>query len=308
MHSKLLPEEILRKVKRIEITARKLMDESVTGEYRSQFKGHGMQFSEHRQYMAGDDVRHIDWKVSARSREPVIKKYEEERELNILLVVDVSASAEFGSERKLKGEVMAELGGLLAYAASSTGDKIGALLFAGGVEKVIPPRRGIGHVSRVIRELLAYEPRTRGTDLTAALDAASRIMKHAGVVFVLSDFLAHGYEQALSRLSMRHDVIAVWVGDPREREMPDSEWLWLEDPETGKTAPVDTGSYAFRKWLSEVRQETETGTLAAFKSRGIESIRVTTREDYGEALVRFLKARGRSRSRRGTASTKGAAQ
>ena len=212
----MLPEDLLRRVRQIEITTRKMVDDVMSGSYRSTFKGHGVQFSEHRLYVPGDDVRHIDWKVSARSRDPLIKKYEEERELTVLLVVDVSGSEAFSSARKLKSEVAAEIAGMLAYAASHTGDKVGVMLFAGEVEKIIRPKKGRQHILRIIRDMLAYRPTTRGTDLAGALDGAGRMMKHAGVVFVLSDFLAEGYELPLKRLARRHDVIAVNVGDERE--------------------------------------------------------------------------------------------
>ena len=232
----LLPEELLRKVRRIEITTRKMVDDVMSGQYRSQFKGQGMQFSEHRLYVAGDDIRHIDWKVSARTRDPMIKKYEEERELTVFLVVDVSGSKNFGSIEKLKSEAAAEIAGMLAYAAMHTGDKVGALLFGGEVEMIIPPKKGKQHI-------LAHHPRysdvirqkRKGTDLKGALEAAGRIMKHSGVVFVISDFIAQGYETALRRLARRHDVMAISVADPRERDVPAVGQLLLVDPETGKS-------------------------------------------------------------------------
>lgn len=289
----MLPQELLKKVRQIELTTRKKVDDLMSGNYRSSFKGHGVQFSEHRVYVAGDDVRHIDWKVSARSREPLIKKYEEERELTVLLVVDVSGSKLFGSTRKLKAEVVAEIGGMLACAAIQTGDKVGALLFASGVEKIIPPRKGKQHVLRVIRELLGFSPKTLGTDLAGALDSAGRVMKHGGVVFVISDFLAEDYDLALKRLSRRHDVVAVAVGDHREKDVPDVGHVMLVDPETGVERWVDTGSYSFKKWLRDHRTAFETDTQTAFKGGRVEWLSVQTQEDYGEAVVRFFRARAR---------------
>src|SRR6478672_9943959 len=186
----MLSEELRKKVRLIEIQNRKVIDNVLTGQYRSHFKVHGVQFSEHRLYVPGDDIRHINWNVSARTRDPLVKKFEEERELSVFLVVDLSKSESFSSSTKLKSEVAAEIAGMLAYAASHTGDKVGVMLFAGEVEKIIRPKKGRQHILRIIRDMLAYRSTTKGTDLAGALDGAGRIMKHAGVVFVLSDFLA----------------------------------------------------------------------------------------------------------------------
>jgi uncharacterized protein (DUF58 family) len=287
----MLPDELLRKVKRIEISTRKMVDDVMSGQYRSLFKGHGMQFSEHRQYVAGDDIRHIDWKVTARTREPMIKKYEEERELTVFLVVDVSGSGGFGSAGKLKSEAAAEIGGMLCYAAMHTGDKVGALLFAGGVEQILPPKKGKVHTMRIIREILDHKSRTQGTDLKNALEAAGRIMKHSGVVFVVSDFIAQGYESALNRLGRRHDVIAISIADPREREIPDIGQMLVVDPETGEERFVDTGSYSFKKWHKEWVAKQHAATQQALRSGQVETLHISTHEDYAEAVVRFFRAR-----------------
>ena len=213
----MLPEEILRKVKLIEISTRKVVDDVLTGQYRSHFKGQGVQFSEHRLYVPGDDVRHINWKVSARTKDPLIKKYDEERELTVFIVVDVSGSQTFGSSEKLKSQIAAELGGMLAYAATHTGDRVGVLIFAGEVERIIPPKKGRQHILRVIRDLLTHQSTSRGTDLAGALEATGRIMKHSGVVFVISDFIAENYDIPLKRLARKHDVVAIRVEDEKER-------------------------------------------------------------------------------------------
>lgn len=291
----MLPEELLRKVRLIEITTRKMVDDVMSGQYRSHFKGHGVQFSDHRQYVPGDDVRHIDWKASARSREPLIKKFEEERELTVLLLVDVSASEGFGSSRKLKGEVAAEVAGMLAYAASHTGDKVGVVLFGGEIEQIIPPKKGRQHILRIIRDLLSHRPRTRGTDLAGALERAGRVLKHSGVVFILSDFLAEDYELQLKRLARRHDVVAVSIGDPREAEIPSLGQILLMDPETGEERLVDTGSYAFKKWLKEFQVARAADLGTALKGGRIENLKIQTKDDYGEAVVRFFQARSRRR-------------
>jgi uncharacterized protein (DUF58 family) len=289
----MLPEELLSKVRHIEITTRKMVDDLMSGSYKSNFKGHGVQFSEHRVYVAGDDIRHIDWKVTARSQDPLIKKYEEERELTVFLIVDVSASKRFGTTQKMKSELAAEIGGMLAYAAAHAGDKVGMLLFAGEVEKIVPPKRGRQHIMRMIRDILSHESKTKGSDLKGALQAAQRIMKHSGVVFVISDFLAEDYDIPLKRLARKHDVIAINISDDRELEVPDVGQILLLDPESGLETLVDTSSYAFKKWLKEYRVAYETDTQTAFKGGRVQMLSVKTKEDYGSAVVRFFGARAR---------------
>jgi uncharacterized protein (DUF58 family) len=291
----MLSEELLKKVRHIEITTRRAVDEVVSGQYKSRFRGQGVQFSEHRPYVPGDDVRHINWNVSARTKEPLVKQFDEERELTVFLVVDISGSETFGSDRKLKSEIAAEISGMLAYAASHTGDKVGLLIFAGEVELIIPPRKGRQHILRVIRELLVHKSSSKGTGLSEALDATGRIMKHSGVVFVISDFMAENYEVSLRRLSRKHDVVAVTIGDERESQIPEIGQILLFDPETGQESLVDTSSYSFKKWFSEYRRYFEEKTKAALKSGRIETLKVLTKEDYGEAVVRFFRARSRKR-------------
>ncbi len=288
-----LPEEILRKVRLIEITTRKVVDDVLTGQYRSHFKGQGVQFSEHRLYVPGDDVRHIDWKVSARTRDPLIKKYDEEREVTVFLIVDVSGSEYFGTSRKLKAEIAAEVGGMLAYAATHTGDRVGVLLFAGEVEHIIPPKKGRQHVLRVIRDLLTHESKTQGTDLSGALEAANRIMKHSGVVFIISDYIADHYDVPLKRLSRKHDVVAIQVADEREIRIPEVGQILLYNPETGEESLVDTSSYAFKKWFKEYGENFETHTRTAFKGSRVETLKIFTKENYGDAVVRFFQARSK---------------
>ncbi len=291
----MLPEELLQKVRLIEITTRKAVDDVLSGQYKSHFKGQGVQFSEHRTYVAGDDVRHINWNVSARTREPLVKKFEEERELNVFLVVDVSGSESFGSMSRIKSEMNAEIGGMIAYSAIHTGDKVGALLFSDHVEKIIPPKKGRQHVLRMIRDLLSYQPKSQGTNLTAALDATGRIMKHGGVVFVISDFVTHGYENALKRLARKHDVVVICVGDEREKAIPEIGQILLLDPETGEERLVNTSSYLFKKWFTDYQQKLETERQTAFKGGRIELLNILTKENYGEAVVRFFRARSRRR-------------
>jgi uncharacterized protein (DUF58 family) len=287
----MLPEELLRKVRQIEISTRKIVDDVLSGQYRTHFKGYGVQFSEHRLYVPGDDVRHIDWKVSARSRDPLIKKYEEERELSVFLVVDLSASESFGSAGKLKAEIAAEIGGMLAYAATHTGDKVGVLMFAGEVERIVPPKKGKQHVLRVIRDLLSHKAQTRGTDLAGALQATSRIMKHSGVVFLISDFMAKDYDIQLKRLARKHDVVAITIEDEREKKIPEVGQLLIEDPETGQERWVDTTSYSFKEWMRAYDAKFESDLQSVLKSSRVETLRILTKDDYGEAVVRFFRAR-----------------
>lgn len=293
----MLPEDLLRKVHLIEITTRKVVDDVLSGQYRSHFKGHGVQFSEHRLYVPGDDVRHIDWKVSARTRDLLVKKFEEERELSVFLVVDVSGSKQFGSSGKLKSEIAAEIGGMLAYAATHTGDRVGVLLFASKIERIIPPRKGHQHILRIIRDLLTFESETKGTNLTEALEATGRIMKHSGVIFIISDFLAEGYDIALKRLSRKHDVVAVHLSDEREVQVPAIGQMLFLDPETGEEKYVDTTSYRFKKWFEEYRAEFDTDLQTSFKGSRVEFLRILTQEDYGDAVVRFFRARSRRKKR-----------
>lgn len=291
----MLPEELLKKVQQIEITSRKVVDDILSGQYRSHFKGQGVQFSEHRLYVPGDDVRHINWNVSARTRDPLVKKYDEERELSVFLIVDASGSKTFGSSEKLKSEIAAEIGGMLAYAASQTGDKVGALLFAGEVEEIIPPKKGRKHILRIIRSILGHQSATRGTDLAGALEAAGRIMKHSGVVFVISDFMAKDFDVPLKRLAKKHDVVAISIGDEREEEIPELGPILFFDPETHEERLVDTSSYAFKKWLKEYQMESNQAFQSSLKNSRIEKLKILTKENYGEAVVRFFRARAKKR-------------
>jgi uncharacterized protein (DUF58 family) len=291
----MLNEELLAKVKRIEVLTRKIVTDVVSGSYKSHFKGQGMQFSEHRMYMPGDDVRHIDWKVSARSKETLIKKYEEERELTVLLVVDVSGSESFGSGKKMKSEVSAEIAAMLAFAANHSGDRVGALFFSDHVEKIIPPKKGRQNLLRIVRDILSYRAKSQGTSIRLALESADRLMKHAGVVFVLSDFLDRDYEIALRRLGRRHDLVAIRVNDPRETKIESMGVLSLLDPESGQEVLVDTHGYAFKKWFEEFRRARESATLETFKRSQVETLNIQTKEDYGEAVVRFFRTRQRRR-------------
>jgi uncharacterized protein (DUF58 family) len=291
----MLSKELLQKVRQIELSTRKAVDDVLSGQYRSHFKGQGVQFSEHRVYVPGDDVRHIDWKVSARTRDPLVKKFEEERELNVFLVIDVSQSEGFGSKDLLKSEVVAQVGGMLSYAAIHTGDRVGALFFAGAVEKIVPPKKGRQHVLRLIRDLLTFKPKSQGTHLREALEATDRMMKHRGIVFILSDFMAAGYETALRRLARRHDVVAMMIHDEREVELPELGYVLFRDPETGVERWVDSSSYSFQKWFKDEMTQRASLRDQIFKSNQIEVLKILTKEDFADAVVRFFRVRSRRR-------------
>lgn len=289
----MIPREILKKVRRIQIFTTRMVQDVFAGEYQSVFKGRGMEFEEVREYQPGDDVRTIDWNVTARTGNPYVKIYREERELTVMLLADVSASGAFGTVRQRKADLIAEFCAVLAFAAINNNDRIGLILFTDRVEKYIPPKKGVTHVLRVIRELLYHSPRGRGTDIAVALEFLSRVTTRQTVSFLVSDFFASGYERALGIAAKRHDLIAVAVSDPRERSLPDVGIMELEDPETGERAAVDTGDRGLREAFARITAGREQARDELFASRGIDCIRVDTAEPYVKELMRFFKARER---------------
>lgn len=284
-------DSVLKRVKRIEISSRKMMDDIMSGGYKSRFKGQGVQFSEHRTYTPGDDIRHLDWKVSARSKEPLIKQYEEERELNVFIIADFSASLEFGSARNTKREVMTEIGSMLAYAASNSGDKVGVLFVTDKVKKTIELRKGRNHVLRIIRDLISFPTEPGGTGLKKALEETRRLLKHSGIVFILSDFKAEGYESALRQLSRKHDVVAIRIEDPAESALPLLGRVAILDPESGVEREAGFDLVAFKRALTESRGQFEARTQQIFNLAGVEALPVKTAEDHVEAVLLFLKRR-----------------
>jgi uncharacterized protein (DUF58 family) len=288
-----VPREILKKVRRIEISTRGLVNDVFSGEYHSVFKGRGMTFSEVREYQYGDDIRSIDWNVTARTGSPFVKVHEEERELTVILVVDVSASGNFGSRERLKGELAVELSAVLAFSAIKNQDKIGLIIFSDRVEKFVPPRKGRRHALRVLRELLFHEPQGRGTDIGGALEYLSRVISRRAVVFLVSDFMDEGFTKPLSVAGRRHDVIAVRVRDRRETELPPLGLVEMEDPETGERLVVNTSEPEFRSAF----QKGSEGSLAAldqgFRRCQVDVIDVETGQPYVEPLMRFFKERMR---------------
>ncbi|MGA3285078.1 MAG: DUF58 domain-containing protein [Verrucomicrobiota bacterium] len=318
----MIPREILKKIRQIEIRTNRLVTETLAGQYHSVFKGQGMNFDEVREYQPGDDVRAIDWNVTARMNHPFIKKFVEERELTLMLVVDVSGSGLFGSRDQSKRELAAEIASVLAFSAIRNNDKVGLLLFTDEVEKFIPPRKGRSHVLRVIREVLFSEPRRRGTDLVHALEFMGRVLPHKAIAVVISDFLIpqsvtpatpsrpsrgdtrhytgalpQSVQTALRMANRRHDVVAVHITDRYELELPALGRLTLEDAETGEIVELNTGHASSRDAFA-LRQQKQNEDLARqFRSSGIDTIQLHTDEAYSAALGRFFETREKRRLR-----------
>ncbi len=294
-----IPPEILASVRRIEIKTRRLVEEVFSGEYHSVFKGTGMEFREVREYVPGDDVRTIDWNVTARTGEPFVKLFEEERELTVMLVVDMSRSGWFGSGERTKVEVAAELCGVLAFSAIANKDKVGLLLFSDRVEKFIPPAKGKSHVLRCIRELLTYEPTGRGTDLNEPLRLLGSVLKRKATVFLVSDFWAGDFSTSLSVLGRRHDVVAVRIRDPREIALPAVGLVRWVDAETGQVALIDTSSGSTTRRLASRASSHDRALDKLLASRGVDLVEVDVTASYVEPLRKFFLAREGRRARRG---------
>jgi len=289
----MIPKEILKKVKRIEIATRGLVNDVFSGEYHSVFKGRGMEFAEVREYQIGDDIRNIDWNVTARSSHPYVKVFDEERELTVVLMVDVSSSGNFGTTSQMKGEVAAELCAVLAFSAIKNNDKVGLMIFSDKIEKFIPPRKGKQHVLRVIREILYFKPEESRTNLNVALEYLSRVIKRKSIVFLISDFLTENYEKSLQVANKKHDIIAIDIIDPREVEMPSVGLLELEDAETGETVMVDTSNPAIRgSFYSQSKEERDTREKF-FKSIGVDNITINTDRSYVEPITKFFRMRAK---------------
>ncbi len=293
-----IPPEILAAVRRIEIRTRRLVDEVFSGEYHSVFRGRGVEFREVREYVPGDDVRTIDWNVTARNDAPFVKQFEEERELTVMLAADVSASGDFGSGTRTRSAVAAELCGVLAFAAISNKDKVGLLLFSDHVEKYIPPAKGRSHVLRLIRELLTYQPRGQGTDLDVALQTLGRVLKRKATVFLVSDFWARDCSRSLRTVARRHDCVAVRLRDPRENDLPDVGLVAWHDAESGRRVMVDTGSPAQRRQLRERVARHDHRVDGMLREAAVDLVDVDVTGSYVEPLQRFFAARA-GRRRRG---------
>ena len=285
--------EVLKKVRRIEISTRGLVNQVFSGEYHSVFKGRGMSFAEVREYTYGDDIRNIDWNVTARTGSPHVKIFEEERELTVMLAVDVSASGDFGTRERMKGDLAVEVCALLAFSAIQNNDKVGLIIFSDRVEKFVPPRKGKKHVLRVLRELLHNKPEGRGTDLTVALEYLMHVTRRRAVAFVVSDFAAPDFQKALAIAGRRHDVIAVRVRDRREAELPPIGFIELEDAESGERVVLNTSDREFRRSFAEEVAARDRRLERAFRRSKVDVIDLRPDEPYERPLMRFFKDRER---------------
>jgi len=287
------PDEVAAEVRRIEITTRHLVRDIVAGEYSAAFRGRGVEFAEVREYQPGDDVRTIDWNVTARLGSAYVKRFLEERELSVLFVVDYSASGAFGTRQRTKRALAVEVCSVIALAAARSNDRVGAAFFTDRLERYVPPRKGRRQVLRVISELLAYQPAGRGTDLAASLRALEPLLRRRSVIFVVSDFLSPGWPPILGRLARRHDLIAVHVIDPRERELPDVGLVALRDAETGEWGWIDTGSPAVQAHV-RTRVSGFDGELErSVRENRADLLRLDAGEPYGEPLIGFFRRRER---------------
>jgi uncharacterized protein (DUF58 family) len=295
----MLSTELLKKIRRIEIKTSHLVTDLLAGRYNSAFKGRGMEFEEVRPYMVGDDVRTIDWNVSARTGEPFIKKFREERELTVIIAVDISGSLGFGSQGELKREMVAELAATLAYAAIRNNDKVGLLLFTDRVERFVPPRKGVRHVLRLIREILTTEPVGTGTDLSVALDELNRAMKRHAVVFAVSDYqeAPEEWSSSMKRAALRHDLIPIVVGDEREAIMPNVGMIELQDSETGQRTFLDTSRRSIRNRFREQNIERNETREKVFRRMRLDPIRVETGGSFIDELTGYFQRRERRQRR-----------
>ena len=289
----MIPKEILKKVRQIEIRTGRLVNDVFAGEYESVFKGRGMEFHEVREYVPGDDIRSIDWNVTARSGHPYVKKFVEERELTVIIMADMSGSGSFGTRNKMKAELMAEIGAVLSFSAVKNNDKVGLLLFTDKVEKFIPPKKGRPHVLRVIRELLYYKPESRKTSISSAVEYLGKVLKKRAVIFLISDFMDTGYEKLLGILNKRHDIIGISISDPREKDMPDIGLVKFEDAETGEILYLDTSDDLLKKELAEKRSDLLNARNRAFRSIGVDSISISTDRPYIDPLIIFFRMRAK---------------
>jgi len=283
--------ELIKKVRKIEIKTRGLSSHIFSGEYHSAFKGRGMSFSEVREYQYGDDVRAIDWNVTARSGKPHIKVFEEERELTVMLLADVSGSSFFGAAAQMKNEILTEICAVLAFSAINNNDKVGVLFFSDRIEKFIPPKKGKQHILRIIRELIDFEPAGKGTDFGEALRYFNNVVKKKSICFALSDFMTRNYEAALRIVSRKHDVVGVHLFDQREAELPDVGLIHARDAESGKLLYIDTSSAAVRKVYAERFAFNFEYCKTTFRKSGADLISINSRDSYVNALLKFFRKR-----------------
>jgi uncharacterized protein (DUF58 family) len=294
----MLPREVVSRIRQLQIHARQAVEDLLGGEYHSVFKGVGIAFEEVREYQPGDDIRSIDWNVTARMGHPFIKRFVEERELTVILVVDASGSHRFGTQRHEKHEIVAELAALLAFSAISNNDKVGLITFTDRVERFVPPRKGIRHVLRLIRDVLFFQPMHKGTSLRAGLDYLNHVLHRRAIVFLLSDFMDEGFEKSLKQTARRHDLIAVRVHDPREETLPAVGLVQLEDAETGAQLLIDTSSRRVREAYAAEAQQRRDSLRQLTRSAGVDLVEASTDGTHLNSLIRFFRARERRLRRR----------
>ena len=283
--------DLLKKVRKIEIKTRGLSNQIFSGEYHSAFKGRGMAFSEVREYMPGDDVRTIDWNVTARLNSPYVKVFEEERELNVVLLVDVSASGDFGTRKQFKKDLITELCAVIAFSASTNNDKIGVIFFTDTIEKFIPPKKGKSHILRIIRELINFEPKGKETNITQALRYLTNAVKKKSIVFLISDFMTSGFEDALKISNRKHDVVALQITDAAEKSIPDIGLIKIRDNESGKLIWVNTSSKAFRNNYVSQSSLFEQKLKEIFNRSGVDHAEIDTEKGYIKPLMNLFKRR-----------------
>lgn len=284
--------DLLKKVRHIEIKTRGLSNQIFAGEYHSAFKGKGMTFSEVREYQYGDAIRDVDWNVTARFNHPYVKVFEEERELTVMLLVDVSGSKNFGTENQYKQDLMTEIAAVLSFSAITNNDKIGVILFSDKIEKFIPPKKGRTHILRIIRELLTFKPESKQTDIAGALEYLTNVIKKRSIAFLLSDFIDTNFKDAMTIANRKHDLVALQVYDKRETELPSMGLVKLLDAETGRTNYVDTSSKKVRNTYAEWWHNHNNDLIKTFKHSGVDHASVTTSDDYVRPLIHLFKHRG----------------
>lgn len=289
----MIDKELLKQVREIEIRTKGLVNQVFSGEYHSVFKGRGMEFSEVREYQFGDDIRNIDWNVTARFGHPYVKIFEEERELTVIMMIDLSGSLAFGSKEKTKQKIAAEVSAILAFSALKNNDKVGLLLFTDKIEKFVPPRKGRKHVLRIVREVLSFKPEGNRTNIKSALEYLNRAVKKRSIVFLISDFIDEGFEKILRIVSKKHDLIGLVLEDRREKEIPPVGLLKVVDPETNQESWVDTNSRLFRQNFVTITKQLSERRKYLFRSNKIDSVNIQTGENYIKPLVQFFKLRER---------------
>jgi uncharacterized protein (DUF58 family) len=293
------PREVIRKVRHLEIRTRRLVEESLAGSYHSMFRGRGIEFAEVREYSLGDDVRTIDWNVSARMGHPFVKKFTEERELTVVLVVDVSGSGRFGTDASTKMDLAAEIAALLGFSAIRNNDRVGLLLFTDRVEQYLPPRKGRQHALRVLREVLTAQPEGRGTRIGGALEFLQRVVRKRAVVFLISDFQDEGYERVVRVVARKHDLVAVSITDPREESLPEVGLVGVVDPETGAVGVLDAGSSAVRRAYADQARRFRATVRGTLRRAGIDLLELSTGSSYQARMTRFFRERARRATRHG---------